>query len=338
MIVPTLARLIVREHLYKPIQGKVLTLGRQTIAMSKEQVIEVLQQEGFEVPNRILEKTAAAYDKKTRVGKGTTFTSDEVFFGLLGIKELFTMDISSYEGADIVHDLNKPIPETLYGQFDFIIDGGTFDHLFDVRTAFENVVKMLKTDGRVFQWNAASNFTGGTYLSFGPDLFYDYYVLNQFVDCKVYVVEVDSTSQGELWDFYEFEGSDWYDYLRSSRMQMVVVLAEKGPSSTWDRMPVQAQYRDEFLWEPYRRGKQLIQKSDRNIMEKRRGLAALLDTHTETRISRIKEAVDTAARRIPDKWKRRIPLKLKNMINTVLQEKEAKETKKTPGFRYVGRI
>lgn len=329
MIVPTLARLIVREHLYKPIQGKVLTLGHQTIAMSHEQAIELLNQEGYTPPQQVLREISSTQDQTTRVGKGSGFVTDEVFFGLLGVKELHALDISAYEDADIVHDLNKAIPESLYGQFDFIIDGGTFDHLFDIRVAFENIVKLLRIGGRIFQWNAASNFTGAAYLSFGPDFFYDYYVLNQFADCKVYVAEVDSISQGELWDFYEFEGHDQYSHFRSERIQMVVVLAEKGPFSTWDKMPVQAQYRDAHLWVPYRTGKRLIQESDRKPLIGYGGLA-LPDTQRDSR--GLRQLLIQLRRRIPGKWKRRIPLNLKTKVNALLQEQEL------TGYRYVGRI
>jgi SAM-dependent methyltransferase len=334
MIVPTLARLIIREHLYKPIHGKVLTLGRQTIAMTYEQVIEMLQQEGYTPSQQVLSEIVITQDQKTRVGKGTDFITDEVFFRLFGVKELLALDVSEYEGCDIVHDLNRPIPESLCGQFDFIIDGGTFDHLFDIRTAFENVVKLLRAGGRILQWNAASNFTGAAYLSFGPDLFFDYYVANQFADCKVYVAELDSISQSELWEFYEFEGHDQYSHLRSGRIQVVVVLAEKGPSSTWDRMPVQAQYRDAHLWGPYRTGKKLIQESGRKPLMGHGGLA-LPDTQRDSH--GLKQMLLHLRGRIPGKWKGRIPMKLKTKVNALLQEKGTQE-KRITGFRYVGRI
>lgn len=70
MIVPTLARMIVREHIYKPIQGKMLTLGRQTIAMTYEQYCLLLHQEGYVVPQQIIEETQIILDQVTRVGKG----------------------------------------------------------------------------------------------------------------------------------------------------------------------------------------------------------------------------------------------------------------------------
>ena len=39
----------------------------------------------------------------------------------LGIKNLSIIDASGYEGADIIHDLNEPVPENLHGRFDAVI-------------------------------------------------------------------------------------------------------------------------------------------------------------------------------------------------------------------------
>lgn len=266
MIVPTLARLLIREHQYKPIDGKVLILGRQTISMSPENLLELLHQEKLSISDEKLNRIKIGVDQKTRLGKGQGYVNDEVFFDLFGISEVNIMDVSAYEGADIIHDLNKPIPKSLENQFDFIIDGGTFDHLVDVRCAFENVVRMLKPGGRIFQWNAASNFTGGAYISFGPDLFYDFYVLNKFADCKVYIVEIDNPGQQELWDFYEFNGADKYSDFLSKRLQMTVVLAEKGTQSTYDLLPIQANYRDNDLWQTYRDNQKIISLSGRRSL------------------------------------------------------------------------
>lgn len=262
MIVPTLARMLVREHIYKPIAGRVLTLGRQTIAMTYEQYIELLKQENYFVPDQVLKDIKVKYDSQTRVGKGSNFITDEIFFNLLGIEQINVMDVSKYEGADILHNLNKPIPASLEEQFDFIIDGGTFDHLLDLCVAFENVVRMLRAGGRIFQWNAASNFVGGAYVSLSPDLFYDYYSLNKFNDCKVYIAAVDTFGQKELWDIYEFSGSD-YEYFYSKRILMTVILAEKGSNSTYSKIPIQAQYRDDCLLQAYREAQRVISLSAR---------------------------------------------------------------------------
>lgn len=327
MIVNAIAKIIIREHLYKPITGKVLTLGRQTIAMTYEEVLEVMKQEGYFPPQNVLSKIKIEYDQETRVGKGSNFLSDKIFFQLFGVTELASMDVTNYECADIIHNLNFPIPQSLYNQFDFIIDGGTFDHLFDIKIAFENVVKMLNNNGRILQWNAASNFTGAAYLSLGPDLFHDYYVLNKFADCKVYVVEVDTAGQLDEWDFYEFDGSIDYGHFMSNRLQMTFLLAEKSEASTWDKMPVQRQYRNDLLNNEFNANLKSISKSKRNYFN-----GDSIDKFNRAEITALKGNILDIIHKTPKKWKELFPVKIKRMIKNNLQERRGK------GFTHVGRI
>lgn len=79
MIVPTLARLIVREHMYKPITGKLLCLGRQTISMSYDEVLRIFKEEGYVPSPEILKENKISLDKNTRVGKGSDSISDHTF-------------------------------------------------------------------------------------------------------------------------------------------------------------------------------------------------------------------------------------------------------------------
>ena len=340
MIGPTLARLIVREHLYKPLDGKVLCLGRQSIVMNYEQVLELFAQESYSPSEDVQRKLKLTLDEETRGGGDLDRISDKAFFDLFGVRELVSMDVSAYEGADIIHNLNLPVPEHLNGQFDFIIDGGTFDHLFDVRVAFENLVKLLRPGGRVLQWNAASNFTGSAYLSFGPDFCYDYYVSNQFADCQVYVVEVRNPGQDELWDFYLFEGTGDYVAFRSPHVQMTVVMAEKGLHSTWDRMPVQAKYRDETLWEPYRQGQKLISTSTRKpLTGSKKGLT--LSTRWVHKMAR--PPLITQVKMIPAKVREkgilwcaaRAATKSYRLVRPL---RRAANAEKLVGYKYLGKI
>ena len=123
MIVPTLARLIIRENLYKPIRGRVLCLGRQTIAMTYQQAVDLMFEEGVPGIDAYAHGVpVGAKDQDTRRGKGTDYINDTLFFRMMGITDLHNLDVSTYEGADIIHNLNQPVPESLCGQFDFIID------------------------------------------------------------------------------------------------------------------------------------------------------------------------------------------------------------------------
>ena len=70
------------------------------------------------------------------------------------------MDISDYEGADFIQDLNHPIPDELNEMFDLVIDGGTMEHLFDTKQCIENISRMIKVGGRVIHMQVSNNYSG----------------------------------------------------------------------------------------------------------------------------------------------------------------------------------
>ena len=76
---------------------------------------------------------------------------------MLGLRSLRALDFSDYEGADLIHDLNRPIPDSLRDRFDLIIDAGTTEHVFDVRQALTNYADMLRVGGRIFHSSPANN-------------------------------------------------------------------------------------------------------------------------------------------------------------------------------------
>ncbi len=248
MLVEALVRLLVAEHKKCPLNGNILALGKQSIGLSLAKIKEIFGEFNCEVNPDFKEKQ----DVSTRFRSGGL--DDESFFSMFGNVNYNTLDVSSYEKASIVHNLNQPIPKELEGQFDYIIDGGTFDHLFDLRTCFENVTKLLKPGGRIFQWNGASNYANAGYLSFSADFFYDYYTLNHFDDCQVFFA-ISHSMGAQNWYLYEFQppkGVAGYPSFCPSYMYvMTIVLAKKGVNSTFDRMPVQLQYRDEPLKAEY---------------------------------------------------------------------------------------
>ena len=247
MITKTLAKLLINEHKYKPITGNVLTLGRQSIRFREEELAAFFQKELGTVVNR--GPSTMHDDTNTELGKRYGSVSDKRFFQMFGVDSLSCLDVTEYEGADIIHDLNYPVPEDLHGKFDFIIDGGTFDHLVDARMAFINVVRMLKPGGRVFQWDAASNFTGTpAYYSFGANVFFDFYTANRFADVKVFIANAQKYGgTNDPWELWEYRGFDTVDtrLLRcpARLQQLSIVLAEKAPDSTYEAISIPVAYR-----------------------------------------------------------------------------------------------
>jgi hypothetical protein len=99
----------------------------------------------------------------------------------LGFEYLETMDYSDYEGADIIWNLNNAnIPDEYSERYDFILDGGTLEHVFNIPSALEAVFKMLKVGGTFFfDQPAFFGITHGFY-NFSPCFFYEYFDANKW--------------------------------------------------------------------------------------------------------------------------------------------------------------
>ncbi|MDR0809925.1 MAG: methyltransferase domain-containing protein [Gemmobacter sp.] len=116
----------------------------------------------------------------------------------LGFGEMESMDFSDYEGATILHDLNKPVPEALHGQFDFIFDGGTIEHVFDVPQALRNAFLMLKPGGRFVSANGMNGWLAHGLYQFSPELVWTFWTRG--AGCKVHTccgMTTSSDSQAE---------------------------------------------------------------------------------------------------------------------------------------------
>lgn len=99
----------------------------------------------------------------------------ETFLRGLGFANVRSMDVSDYEGADIIHDLNDKAPAELHGAFDVIFDGGTTEHVFDVAASMQCIGDMLAEGGVLISSVPGDGFFGHGFYQFGPELVYDYW-------------------------------------------------------------------------------------------------------------------------------------------------------------------
>ena len=98
--------------------------------------------------------------------------ADEFLRTFLGVESLEVLDVSEYEGATILHDLNRPIPETLRGGFDAVIDGGSLEHVFNFPTAIANLMQLVRVGGSVFVSTPANNLCGHGFYQFSPEVMF----------------------------------------------------------------------------------------------------------------------------------------------------------------------
>jgi hypothetical protein len=103
---------------------------------------------------------------------GNTKYADDLFRGL-GAATLDVMDVSDFEGANILHDLNQPLDTRLYGAYDCVFDGGALEHVFNFPVALKNCMEMVKVGGCFITITPMNNWCGHGFYQFSPELFYN---------------------------------------------------------------------------------------------------------------------------------------------------------------------
>lgn len=68
---------------------------------------------------------------------------NEQFFAALGVKMDF-FDLQEQFGVEKFLDLNKPLPNSLFQKYDFLINPGTYEHCFNIAQAMQNGYDILK--------------------------------------------------------------------------------------------------------------------------------------------------------------------------------------------------
>lgn len=107
------------------------------------------------------------------------FVQDDGFteglFRALGYPAMEAMDFTDQEGAQHIHDLNKPVPKELREQFDIVIDGGTTEHIFHIGQALDSCHAMLKPGGLFLSCVSADGWFGHGFFQTGPDVPWRYW-------------------------------------------------------------------------------------------------------------------------------------------------------------------
>lgn len=149
-----------------------LMLGKQEMHLH-ESFLDVLEESGL-------------IDCKEKFGE-RELEDSVLFFLAVGFKEVRALDVSDYEKADIIFDLNYELPKELENRFDIVFDGGVIEHVFNVATAFLNICKMTKIGGYIFSINPVYNYIHNTFWNISPEMFLDFYSANEYkiLDCSM---------------------------------------------------------------------------------------------------------------------------------------------------------
>jgi SAM-dependent methyltransferase len=149
--------------------GRSLMLGRQAFRLGQGNKRKVTDPSLYQA---VLDKFGIKVDAAA-MKQDDSYA--ETMFKDLGFGAIESMDYSGYQNATHVWDLNKPVPTDLHGQFDFIFDGGTLEHVFNVPQAFENVFNMLSVGGVFVGLNPYNGFPSHGMYQFAPELIWTYW-------------------------------------------------------------------------------------------------------------------------------------------------------------------
>lgn len=97
----------------------------------------------------------------------------EHFLEDVGFKNIDSIDNSPYEGANIIHNFNLPIEITK--KYNFILDCGTTEHIFNIPQVVENIIDLLEIDGIYCSVIPNNNLSGHGIYQFSPEFFLSAY-------------------------------------------------------------------------------------------------------------------------------------------------------------------
>ncbi len=153
--------LIKSQSAVRPL-GDVLTIGRQELCVDVGYIEQAL---GKSI------STVDAYC--------------EPVLSALGADSVSSIDFSDYETPTYTGDLNVPIDLGL--DFDTVIDSGSLEHVFDIASAFRNLIRFCRVGGRIMHILPVNNLNGHGFWQFSSDLIYTLYSQeNGFEDTQVW--------------------------------------------------------------------------------------------------------------------------------------------------------
>lgn len=241
------ARLLLDEARERPFGGALLQLGRSTVYVRDDELSRWAAEQGATLAAGV-EPELSHVPELAAQG----CLSDRAFFRRLGFERVDSLDVSDWEGVDLVHDLNRPVPADWRERYDAVFEAGTLQHVFHLPNALASLHALLRPGGRAIHGMATSNnhVDHGFYM-FSPTLFHDFYEANGWRLDAEYFFEFSA-----VWVRGRFASPPWkirrytpgcLDHLAyggfGGGQTALYVAATKLEGATGDRAPQQGYFR-----------------------------------------------------------------------------------------------
>ena len=216
---------------------------------TEECLEKIAQEENF----KLLEAHCEIGYGKSKFSDATTVSS-KYFFQRLGFETVDALDSNSFEGANVIHDLNVLLSKDFknFGDYNFICDGGTIEHVFSMPNALKNIFDLLSVDGRIMHVNPLNMFNHGFY-NYSTCFFEDFYSCNNFLINECGVFKKWNNNLRERWLYTTSDKNS--QFIRSLNPTTfdgatfgIIFIATKLHNSTGDQIPQQGHYL--IAWDP----------------------------------------------------------------------------------------
>jgi SAM-dependent methyltransferase len=217
--------------------SETIMLGRQELLTTQQDIVRLAKKKGL-----YNERWELPFEDKYSEG----------LFKLLGAQLIDSLDFSNYESASVIHDLNKPLPDSLKNKYSVVIDGGTLEHVFNFPEALKSCMDMLKPGGHFIAITPANNQCGHGFYQFSPELFFSSFSEDAGFRVLFLFLAVDIPGKGI---------SEWYavrdprevkarvTFSNSSPTQMMVLAQKLEQKSLTALSPNQSDYTT--VWEEH---------------------------------------------------------------------------------------
>jgi hypothetical protein len=196
-----------QRHVRK--RERALTLGRQHI----------------HVDEPTFDKLVRAYGEDP---SGAYGAACEPLFERLGFRSTASLDYSDYEGATLLHDLNRPLGA--HDTYGFVYDGGTIEHVFNTPQVLENVIDLLEVGGVFCSVTCNNNLSGHGFYQFSPDVFLAAFTPKYGMELlELHLAEID-TAPWQWQDVSEYGdgsgGRNTFNFM-STKLVYIIAVARK---------------------------------------------------------------------------------------------------------------
>ena len=167
--------------------GRVVTLGRQSLNLNPSEIYNILK---ISRKNISLSSVRHACSSQW---------CEILLMNLFGAKSVTSIDVSEYEGATILHDLNHPLNDlSEQERWDTVIDFGTLEHVFNIKQGFENCRNLCKNTGMILHANPSCGHNGHGFWQLSPNAYTSFYSLPHQA-CNRNMVFLANPSKWNVW-------------------------------------------------------------------------------------------------------------------------------------------